>query len=91
MLLNNGVGIVPKYNLISNIGFDDNATHYKRRLLFNIGKKFADRPVFPMEFPLVHPKVVLSNKGYENKVNKFLYTYYNLLRKTIKKILFGKR
>ena len=55
-LINGGLSIVPKRNMVTNIGFDMRATHSKHAN--NAG---ANLPRYPMEFPLVHPKYVVPN------------------------------
>lgn len=47
---NDGLSIMPKINLISNIGFGENATHTKQAR-----HKFANLETCPMRFPLIHP------------------------------------
>ncbi|MDP5047259.1 MAG: hypothetical protein NWQ39_02555 [Saprospiraceae bacterium] len=48
-----GLAIIPKYNLISNIGFGANATHTNDEDSY-----LSNLPVRPIEFPLVHPPTV---------------------------------
>ncbi len=55
LLLNAGVTIMPKRNLITNIGFDEEGTH----TLSNDGR--GDRRSFPI-LPLIHPKSVIVDK-----------------------------
>lgn len=52
-LLERGLSIYPRKNLISNIGFDNLAT---QTTLYD--PLWADQPTYPMEFPLTHPKSV---------------------------------
>lgn len=40
MLINNGLGIIPKKNLIKNIGFDENATHTKKITFRSFAESF---------------------------------------------------
>jgi len=49
IMSNNGVCILPNRNLVSNIGFGENATHTTKRDI-----KHADRKVYPI-LPLCHP------------------------------------
>ena len=56
LLLNSGITIMPKRNLISNIGFDEEGTH----TLTNNGR--GDRKAFPI-LPLVHPKQIVVDKA----------------------------
>jgi hypothetical protein len=76
--IQNGLGIVSKTNLISNIGFGTDATH------FNGGKNnpYDNLPTEPMEFPLQHPPFVIQN----TKIDKFKESneYHITLRKLLK-------
>jgi hypothetical protein len=46
---NQGLGITPAVNLVSNLGFGPGATHT------TVASPLSDRPVKPMTFPLRHP------------------------------------
>ncbi|MBU1217147.1 nucleotide-diphospho-sugar transferase [bacterium] len=59
---NQGLCIVPKVNMISNIGFGVDATHTSDSDNIN-----ANLPNLDLEFPIVHPSEVVSNK----LLNKF--------------------
>ncbi len=53
-LLNNGLNIYPKSNLIKNIGFGNDATHtLKEQKILNYGKTMKN---------IIHPDIVISNK-----------------------------
>ncbi|MEM4181815.1 MAG: hypothetical protein QXX68_01520 [Candidatus Pacearchaeota archaeon] len=63
--INRGLCVIPKVNLIKNIGFDEEATHTR----FNkIDKKYISLPKFELKFPLVHPKKIEINKELEKKL-----------------------
>jgi hypothetical protein len=49
------LSIAPAVNLISNIGFGPDATHTRK------ADPFAELPIEPMPFPLVHPKNIVAN------------------------------
>ena len=55
---NNGLCVVPRCNLVSNIGHG-NRTH--SRGYFERFNPHNNRPVFEMEFPLIHPAFVKVN------------------------------
>lgn len=57
IFFSNGLVIAPKYNLVRNIGFGNNATHTKNR-----GSKM-NLPVRDIKFPLNHPLLIFSDKG----------------------------
>lgn len=69
MLINSGLCIIPKYNLIDNIGWGEEATHTKgsKKTIYDVG-------IRAMDFPLKHPSCVIANSLYDEK-------YGNLLRK----------
>ncbi len=50
-----GLCINPNINLISNIGFGEDATHTKKK------NTFSDRLVFDLEFPIKHPSTISKN------------------------------
>jgi hypothetical protein len=65
VLKKNAKCIVPKLNLISNIGFGADATHTS-----DVNSRNANREKFELEFPLSHPS--------STDTNKFLNIYYDL-------------
>jgi hypothetical protein len=81
--LQNGLAIVPNINLVSNIGFDANATH-------TFSDRFCDDcPSFTVltsvvDFPLKHPSFVLRNSVVDGFVQDNLYDYYPTLLKRIR-------
>lgn len=52
-LVNNGLCIYPKYNLISNIGYGPGATN-----LTISDQTWDSQPLQPMPFPLIHPQTI---------------------------------
>lgn len=52
------VTVVPRTNLISNIGFGPEATHTK-----TVDRRYANQPTAAMPFPLVHPRLVLADRA----------------------------
>jgi hypothetical protein len=54
------VGIVPKYNLISNLGFGTEATH-----TFDPDSHEANLSGFELEYPLVHPVSTEPDKHFD--------------------------
>jgi hypothetical protein len=52
----NGLAVIPASNLISNIGFGDDATHTR-----TAANTMAHRPVSEMNFPLRHPEFMARN------------------------------
>jgi hypothetical protein len=54
-VLNNGLSIVPKYNLVQNVGFGEEATHT------NFAEKSFQTTSKPLTFPLNHPKEIKAS------------------------------
>ena len=61
--INSGLSVVPAKNLVSNIGFGEDATH-----TFNIYSKFNNLTTHEIDFPLHHPKYVAIDKDFEQKI-----------------------
>ena len=59
---NSYISVVPKRNLVSNIGFGEGATHTK------ITPPDSQSAEIPMEFPLVHPKELAPNARVEKRM-----------------------
>lgn len=61
--------IVPKHNLVKNIGFDSEATHtFKKNNKLNLNIK-------KIKFPLINQKTVKTDKNFDDRV--FYDVYYN--------------
>jgi hypothetical protein len=76
-----GLSIVPSVNLISNIGFGAGATHTK-----NSSSQEADRPVFPISFPLRSPDVVIVDREFDNQVFDKFKAGQNVIKKAFLKV-----
>lgn len=68
------VSVMPNVNLVSNIGFGNNATHTHGASIY------ADLPSEEIKFPLTHPNVVLANFDADAFTTKGMFTYSLLLR-----------
>ncbi len=68
-LVNSGLSIVPKVNLISNIGFGgENSTHMSSKTDLR-----SNMPVSAIEFPLLHPPFMIRDKISDDRFyRKFL-------------------
>jgi len=73
--------INPASNLISNIGFGENATHTK-----SSHSKLANISLEPMVFPLHHPTEMGWNNFADDYVSKIFFQYQNPKKLTGKKI-----
>jgi len=80
--------IMPGSNLVSNIGFGQDATHTKHE------SWFANLPLTQMEFPLIHPKRMQWNLKADQLTAKYFFNatnYFNVAKsflfRSIKSIL----
>lgn len=62
------VGIVPKVNLIKNIGVDFDSTHGGTSLSNEMTSRFCELNIIPMKFPLKHPSVVAIDTELEERI-----------------------
>jgi hypothetical protein len=67
MYFNNRLNIVPKYNMISNIGVDAETTHNVSdvKLLPRLTRKLFYMVIYEIDFPLKHPKYVTRDLKFE--------------------------
>lgn len=61
--------VIPKVNLVSNIGFSEGATHTRQRW-----HKFANLKQSEMKFPLLHPSKVCPDTRAEKLITRYQYT-----------------
>ena len=69
----NQLQIIPKYNMIKNIGATEDSAHADN--LKNMPKgirRVFDMQTYELEFPLKHPKYVIPDVEYEEKRNKVM-------------------
>jgi len=59
--------IIPEVNLISNIGFGEEATHTTGASIY------ADMPTEPVLFPLAHPRVVLPHNAADRYTARHMF------------------
>jgi hypothetical protein len=79
---NKGVSITPASNLVSNIGFGENATH-----TFDPEHKLAGFPTVPITFPLVHNEKMRINKTADSIVSREVYNIRKVESKSVLTIL----
>jgi len=72
--LNSMINIVPTKNMISNIGIGENGTHSSSSLYLmpKALQKLFFKERYEIEFPLKHPKYVMEDKEYTQKLNKMM-------------------
>lgn len=70
LFLYNRLNIVPKYNMITNIGLSQESTHSVSdiRLLPKSTQRLMHMERYEIEFPLLHPKNIVANKVFERKM-----------------------
>jgi GT2 family glycosyltransferase len=54
--INNGLTCLPRVNLVANVGFGPTATHTT-----DASSQYANILAHPMDFPLIHPKMIRRN------------------------------
>jgi hypothetical protein len=62
------LAIIPKANLVTNIGYGPNATH-----TFNPDSYFANVPTYELLFPLDHPEAIVRNYEADLFIQKMLF------------------
>lgn len=78
--LNNYLSIIPRANLVSNIGFGLNATHTK---VINERSNLATEP---MHFPLASPPYFITDATADDHTMTIVYNNHTLLERLINKI-----
>lgn len=71
--INNGLAVIPKVNLVSNIGFIESATHTKN---INKIKSVINMKKFKLDFPLTENKIYLANLKYDKNYIKHLIDFW---------------
>ena len=90
--LHQQLSIVPSVNLVTNIGFDTDATHTKE-----LRNPAANIPTHPIVKPLQHPLAIKPNFVYEEQFVKWVWCYHKRLpalfyvKQCISTYLFNKR
>lgn len=96
MYAQNRLQIVPKINMISNIGCTENALHSDE--ISNLPKglrRVFNMKTYEMEFPINHPKYVIPDIEYEKKRNRIMgyntpiVFFYRKIERLIRKIISG--
>jgi len=85
-LVNNGLSIVPEVNLISNIGFNEDATHTK-----DANNKYANLERHEIQFPLSHPPLVARDTALDSLQDEEMYISNTPSWRNIMKYRFKRR
>lgn len=95
-ITNSYLAIVPKHNLICNIGVGEGSTHFSKIVTDKWEKGMLYfMPTESVETPLIHPPVVMCDYSYTNDVDKvfgypnFFAKNYGRIKRVIKKIRGG--
>jgi len=78
--IQSGLTILPTVNLVSNIGFGENATHTRG------GGRIANMSVQPMDFPLSHPPFVLRDAKADELTQSSIYEKGRLISRIRRKV-----
>ncbi len=81
-MYNQGYSINPSSNLVTNIGFGDDATHSTSKT-----SKLANKPSIPIDIPLRHPNDICVNKRADSKTMKIVFRVNNSLVKKARWII----
>lgn len=65
-------GIVPKSNLIKNIGVDEASIHGGVSMSQTMTRRFCEIPLHALEFPLKHPAVIYIDKKIEADLERYI-------------------
>lgn len=73
-MFNSHFAIIPKKNLVSNIGLTENSTHSntQKKYLPKTQAALFGMKTYELDFPLKHPKHVMINESYLDKVEKIM-------------------
>lgn len=86
MYAHNRLQIVPKYNMISNIGYGSDSAHAKEFLCIpKVVRNLFDMTVHELEGPITHPKYVIADEAYEKARNRIM-AYNNPWAKFCQKV-----
>lgn len=73
-IIHRGLSIIPIVNLISNIGFGEDATHTK-----DVSSKNANREIYRLEQPIVHQKRIKLSNEYDAMYLQEIFSNCNSL------------
>lgn len=74
-LLGHQLVIVPKHSLVTNVGISENSTHSSGNIkeLSSHAKYLLSMSSYEIDGPIKHPKYVVSDVGYYNRISKEHY------------------
>jgi len=82
MLLNNALAIMPKQNMVNNLGVSAESTHFTANLstIPSRLRRMFTMPRYDIEFPLQHPDKVEENTAYKTRIYKINAWGYPLIK-----------
>ncbi len=81
-------GVSPARNQIENIGVDIHSIHGGTSFDNVMTRRFCGIKTIPLDFPLIHPKVILRDNEYETKIGKIiLYPLLTRIKISIMSVL----
>lgn len=97
MLLQNQINIVPKYNMISNIGLSENSANSVSEIRFipKGMRRLYNMKTYTYKFPLKHPKYIVNDLEFKRKLDRLmgdghpLVQWYRLMESMIYRIIGG--
>jgi hypothetical protein len=80
-----GLTALPKNNLITNLGFGDDATHTTFEAPDYVIESYAEE----LSFPLAHPSEIKQNIDLDQSINKYVFSFtpFTLLKSKLKGLL----
>ena len=95
-LFNSQLAIIPKYNLVTNVGLTANSTHSNTAMKYlpKVQRNLFEMKAYELSFPLKHPEFVITNEDYFKRVHIIMGTGHPFRRKwrrfvyIIKRILY---
>lgn len=82
------VGIVPKYNQITNIGVDNLSIHGGTSFDNEMTRRFCGLDTKQLEFPLIHPREINTDRIYEKDVARIILLPFSIrIKSKISRIL----
>lgn len=81
MFLNSGLIIVPKRNLITNIGIAENGANSPSSIKFipRAIRKIYYMPTYELDFPLKHPKYLINDVEFNRKYDRLMGTDHPII------------
>lgn len=82
-LFNSQLAIIPKYNLVTNVGLTQNSTHSNtsKKYLPKATQRLFDMKTYELSFPLKHTEHIIINESYYKKVNEILCVGHPIIKR----------